>query len=411
MNAYLILIILITMSAVFAYINQKFIKMPFVIGLFFLTTVVSVLVLVSKLFVPAPYIALKSLVVQTDISKFILDIMLGFLLFAGSLRTSWPHIKKQMKQITMFALGGVIVSTILIAVMLYGISNVFNFKIDFLYCLLFGAIISPTDPIAVLSILTKANVPEKIETIIVGESLFNDGIGVVIFITLLELLNSGNQTIDLSRFGVLFFEQAVGGIFFGLILGLILHYLIRSIDHYETEILLMLAFVMGGYFAATELHLSGALAMVVMGILTGNYKDSSTMSDLSKEYVYKFWELVDVILNAVLFILVALVIVVVDFKTQYVMIGLLSVLIVLISRIIIVFLPKIFLPKTVGLTMHEAKLVVWSGLRGGLSVAMVLSLPDSGAKPELMIATYFCVLFSILVQGLTIKKIARRKNS
>jgi len=406
-SIYIILTILIGISAAFAYINYKYLKMPFVIGLFFLSTIVSLLVFISKFWLTQPYSDLKAIVQQTDISKFILEIMLGFLLFAGSLHTDWSNVKKHLKQIALFAIGGVILSTIIIAVLVYGLCNLLGIEISFIYCLLFGALISPTDPIAVLGILTKANVPKKIESIIVGESLFNDGIGVVIFIALLETLHSGSSEINYSHFGLLFLQEAVGGIIFGLVFGFALHKLLKSIDHYETEVLLTIAFVMVGYSLCLFLHLSGALAMVVMGLLVGNYKQDRAMSDQTQEYVHKFWELIDVVLNAVLFIIIALVLIVIDFKINYFLLGLASVFVVLLSRIIVVYLPKLLLPKTIDLNKKESKIIVWGGLRGGLSIALVLSLPDSEAKNILLVATYICVLFSILVQGLTIGKLAK----
>lgn len=382
--------------------------MPFVIGLFFLSTIVSLVVFVSKFWFVQPYAGLKAIVEQTDMSKFILEIMLGLLLFAGSLHTKWFEIKKYIKQIALFAIGGVIFSTIIVAGLVYGICSLLHIEIDFIYCLLFGALISPTDPIAVLGILTKANVPKKIESIIVGESLFNDGVGVVIFIALLETLHSGSSQIDYSHFGLLFLQEAVGGIIFGLAFGFILHKLLASIDHYETEVLLTIAFVMVGYSLCLYLHLSGALAMVVMGLLVGNYNQAAAMSDETQEYVHKFWELVDIILNAVLFIIIGLVLIVIDFKVKYFLLGLTCVFIVLLSRVVVLYLPSFLFPKTVDINRKEAKIIVWGGLRGGLSIALVLSLPDSSSKNILLIATYICVLFSILVQGLTIGKLAKK---
>ncbi len=408
MSVYIIITILIGISTAFAYINYRFIKMPFAIGLFFLSTVVSVLVFLSKFWFAQPYNNLKQIVQQTDISKFILEIMLGFLLFAGSLHTDWSNVKKNLKQIALFAIGGVIVSTIVIAVLVYWICSQLHIEISFIYCLLFGSLISPTDPIAVLGILTKANVPKKIESIIVGESLFNDGIGVVIFVAFYETLQSGIAEINYAHFGMLFLQEAIGGILFGLVCGFILHKLLKSIDHYETEVLLTIAFVMTGYSLCLFLHLSGALAMVVMGLLVGNYKQSTAMSDQTQEYVHKFWELVDVILNAVLFIVIALVLIAIDFNAKYFLLGLAAVVIVLLSRAVVVYLPVLLFPKRINLNKKESKIIVWGGLRGGLSIALVLSLPDGEAKNILLVATYLCVLFSILVQGLTIGKLAKR---
>lgn len=408
MKLYSILTILISLSAVFAYINHRFIKMPFVIGLFFLSSILSVIVLISRFWIKYPFLEFKEFVEKTHISDFILEVMLGFLLFAGSFDTRWVHLKKFLKQISLFAILGVILSTIIIAFLFDGIFLLLNIPIDLIYCLLFGALISPTDPIAVLGILKEANVPQKIESIIVGESLFNDGVGVVIFIALLEILQSGSSTFEISHFALLFIQEALGGVLFGLGLGYLLHLLLRSINHYETEVLLTIAFVMVGYNFCQYVHVSGALAMVVMGLFVGNYKQEEAMSDVTQEYVHKFWELVDVILNAVLFILIALVIVVIDFKAIYLLVGLSAIIIMLISRTIVVYIPKKLFPKFMALSHQEAKIIIWGGLRGGLSIALVLSLPESETKNVLLIATYSCVVFSILVKGLSIGNLAKK---
>lgn len=405
MNIYFAVVTLICLSAGFAYVNQKFLKLPFVIGLFLLSTILSLIVFSSRAWLNLPYNDIKLAIANAKIDKIILDILLGFLLFAGAMHTNWKGLKKQIKPIAVFALGGVLLSTIIIAGLFFTLSQLLQLNIDFIYCLLFGALISPTDPIAVLGILTKANVPKKTEEKIVGESLFNDGVGVVVFIALLDTLNSGN--FSFSHFGLLFLEEAVGGIAAGLILGYCLHLFLKSIDHYETEILLTLAFVMGGYALCNYIHISGALAMVVMGLMVGNFKQDIAMSDTTQEYVHKFWELIDVILNAVLFILIAFVLLVIDFKPHYIILGLISIIVVLLSRTLIVYFPHLLFPKLLKLENKEAKLITWGGLRGGLSLALVLSLPESETKNILLIATYFCVLFSILIQGLTIERLAK----
>lgn len=408
MNSYHLIILIISLSAGFAYINHRYLKMPFVIGLFFLSMLFSLFILSSKYWAYSYFADIKEVIAQVNLSKYILEIMLGFLLFAGSLHVEWSDIRKQLKTIAVFAVVGVIASTFLIGGLFYVISNGLGIEISFIYCLLFGALISPTDPIAVLGILTKANVPKKIETTIVGESLFNDGIGVVVFIALLEMLNTGGEHFSLSHFGLLFVQESIGGILFGLLAGYLLHKLLSTIDHYETEVILTLAFVMLGYEVCLWLHLSGALAMVIMGLFVGNYKQDQAMSDVTMDYVDKFWELLDVILNAILFILIAFVLVLIDIKGIYILMGFISILIVLVSRWIVVFLPKTLLPKTINLNSKEANLIVWGGLRGGLSIALVMSLPESEAKQVLMIATYTCVVFSILVQGLSIERVAKK---
>jgi len=408
MNTYTILSFIIGISATFAYINQRYIKMPFVIGLFFLSTLLSLMILSTKFWAIDYFTNIKSIISSIDISKYILEYMLGYLLFAGSLHTEWKDIKSQLKPISIFAVWGVMLSTLITGVMFYGLTYLFGLQIDFIYCLLFGALISPTDPIAVLGILTKANVPKKIEATIVGESLFNDGVGVVIFIALLEVLSSNGTHFEFSKFGLLLFQEGFGGIVFGLLAGYILHKLLSSLDHYETKTLLTLAFVMIGYSLCLKLHISGALAMVVMGLFVGNYQHDKAMSDTTIDYVDKFWELLDVVLNAILFVAISFVIVVIDFKASYLLIGISAIFIVLLSRIIVVYLPKFAFPKLIDFSAKETKLIVWGGLRGGLSLALVLSLSDGEPKNILLIATYVCVVFSILVQGLTIEKLAMR---
>ncbi|MCH5597383.1 sodium:proton antiporter [Niabella ginsengisoli] len=302
---------------------------------------------------------------------------------------------------------GVIVSTAIIATLFYYTAHLLHVEISFIYCLLFGALISPTDPIAVLGILTKANVPKKTEITIIGESLFNDGVGVVLFIALLELVKSGSTTFDFSAFGLLFLQEALGGILVGLVFGYLLHALLRTIDHYETEVLLTLAFVMGGYSLFNYVHISGALAMVVMGLMVGNFKRKVALSDTSQEYVNKFWELVDVVLNAVLFILISFVILLVEFKTEYLILGAITIFTVLLSRLIVVYVPQKLIGRFLNMDSKAAKIIWWGGLRGGLSLALVLSLPASETKDMLLVVTYLVVVFSILIQGLSIGRVAK----
>ena len=408
MSLYFVLTILISVSAIFAYINHRYLKMPFVIGLFFLSTILAIFFIVSKFWLSEPIAELKTLIAATKVSDFILDILLGFLLFAGALHTDWARLKVEFKKVTFFALVGVTLSTFIIAGLFYLLCTAFSFDINFIYCLIFGALISPTDPIAVLGIMRQAGVPKKIETLIIGESLFNDGIGVVIFLALLKTATSVDG-FSVSDFSILFIQEAVGGVVFGLAVGWLLHRLIREIDHYETEVFLSLAFVMAGYGIANYFHLSGPLAMVVMGLLVGNYKSETTMSDVTHEYMLKFWELIELVLNGLLFTVVALLIAVINFTAKEILIGIVSIFILLVARIIIVFLPKLLFPRLLDFTNKEAKIIVWGGLRGGLSIALVLALPESEIKNLLLVTTYICVVFSILVQGLTVGKLANTK--
>lgn len=407
-QAYHYLAILIALSAIFAYVNRRFIKLPFVIGLFFLTNVVCLLTIVSRSFVQWPYDEMKELVYESNISEIILEMFLGFLLFAGALHTNWFKLKNHLRRITVLAVVGVILSTLIIATAFYYFSLWMHIDLPFIYCLIFGALISPTDPIAVLGIMKDAKVPEKIETTIVGESLFNDGIGVVIFIALIEMLRSGATSFDFGHFSLLFLQEAVGGVIFGLLLGFILHRMMKTIDHYETEVLLTISFVMIGYYLSNQMHISGALAMVIMGLMVGNYNKKLSMSDKTEEYVNKFWELLDVILNAILFILIAFVVVMIDVNYKYFILAGSAIILVVSSRGLVIYsLRKIF-PKLMEIDGKEGKVITWAGLRGGLSIALVLSLPNNEYRDILLVATYFCVVFSIMIQGMTIGPFAKR---
>lgn len=407
MNSYTLLILIIGFSAGFAYMNQRYIKLPFVIGLFLLSSLFSLLILSSRLWAPDCFSDMKEVMKSVDLSKYILQYMLGYLLFAGAMHTDWQGIKSQLKPITIYAVFGTVISTFIIGGLFSLLANACHLELDFIYCLLFGALISPTDPVAVLGILTKAGVPKKIEATIVGESLFNDGIGVVLFIALLEVLPSGSAHVDFSHFGLLFLRESMGGIGFGLLSGFLLQHLLSSIDHYETETLLTLAFVMVGYGVCGMLHVSGPLAMVVLGLFVGHFKQKNMMSDTTMEYVDKFWELVDVMLNAVLFVAISFVLLLIDFKESYWIVSILALPIVLFSRSIVIYIPQLLLPSILKYSGKETKLMIWGGLRGGLSLALVMSLPEGEARNILLITTYVSVVFSIVVQGLTIGKLAR----
>lgn len=408
MSIFTLFSLLISLSAIFAYINHRFIKMPFVIGLFFQSILLSLSIVSLKFWDIQYFSEVKSLVENNNISSFIINGMLGFLLFAGAFHTNWDAIRKQWKSITFLAILGTIVSTLLIALLFSWVCQWFAISISWIHCLIFGALLSPTDPIAVLGILTKANVPKRIESTIVGESLFNDGIGVVIFVALIHTLNAGETQLKFDTFALLFVQEAIGGALFGIILGYLLHYLLKSIDHYETEVLLTLAFVMSGYALANYCHISGALAMVIMGLLVGNFKPDLAMSDETQAYVHKFWELLDVILNAILFITIAFIMLVLEIKTQYILIGLSSIFITIFVRALVIYIPFLSTKRLFPFSLKECNLMVWGGLRGGLSLALVLAVPNSEIQQLLIFSTYSCVVFSILVQGLTIEKLAKR---
>lgn len=334
--------------------------------------------------------------------------MLSFLLFAGALHTDVMLLRAHKKSILLFALIGVLVSTILIGGLLYLFLQAISFPIDFIYCLLFGALISPTDPIAVLGILTKSNVPKKLEINIVGESLFNDGIGVVIFISILQVIRSGDKGFDTSDTAILLLQEIGGGILFGLVLGYTMFYLMRSIDDYQTEVIITLAGVMSGNALAHYFHLSAPLAMVMAGLLIGSRGKLHAMSKNTELYVDKFWELVDVLLNAILFVMIGLRLMVLEYNQQFLVIGLVTIPIMLLTRYLALKLPLLVLGRNIDFDRKSILLMTWGGLRGGLSIAMALSLGRTEPKEMIVFITYVVVLFSIMVQGLSIGSIAKK---
>jgi CPA1 family monovalent cation:H+ antiporter len=411
MSLFNIITYLIVLASIFGYINVRFLKMPSTIGLMVLSIIFSIIMLLVNYINPDLFHPIETVVQQINFTSVVLNVMLSFLLFAGALHTDSSLLRKESRTILLFSVIGVLISTFLIALMLYGVVRLINYKLEFIYCLLFGALISPTDPIAVLGILTKANVPKRIEINIVGESLFNDGIGVVIFIIILSIVRNGPEHISFGNVLILFLREAVGGLAFGFAIGYITYYLLKAIDHYETEVMITIAMVMGGYYLASKLDVSGPLAMVVAGLFTGSRISQYAMSSTTVLYVDKFWELIDAIMNAILFVLIGLRLMVLDYNNTYLLIGLLAIPIMLLSRYLSIRLPLFVSKKWVNLDKRGQLLMTWGGLRGGLSIAMALALSNEPNKDLIVFITYIIVLFSILVQGLTVEKFAKRLYS
>lgn len=346
-----------------------------------------------------------------DFSEFLLGILLSFLLFAGSLHVSIPDLKKSAKSIISFATIGTLISTLIVGYSLFYLLSAFHQNIPLIYCLLFGALISPTDPIAVMGILKKTNLSKNIETNIVGESLFNDGIGVVIFVTILKIATVGPENFGPTEIGMLFIHEAIGGVIIGLIIGFIGYKLMKSIDHFQTEILISLAMVMGGYSLCHSIHVSGPLAMVVAGLMTGNRGKELAMSDITRDYLGKFWEVTDEVLNAILFMLIGLEIVIVSFDTSYLAIGIITALIILIARFVSLYVPAVVFRFKKVFGTKSLFIMTWGGLRGGISIALALSLPQNPYKDILVSITFVVVIFSILVQGITVEKVIKKLTS
>ena len=399
--------IFLSITALLTYVNHRFIGLPTTIGVM----VISILLSIGAIFLG--FLGFDqlidyevSLLGQLDFTEVLLDGMLSMLLFAAALHVNIGDLKRYKLPIGILAFIGTLVSALLIAIALYLMLPVFGFELSFLWCLLFGALISPTDPIAVMGILASAGAPKSIETVIAGESLFNDGIGVVIFVLLLGILSSGNIP-TANYVAHTLAVEAGGGIIFGLVLGAILYYMLKSIDSYQEEVLLTLAGVIGGYALASHWHLSGPLAMVMMGLMLGNRGRALAMSDKTRHYVDLFWELIDEILNAILFVLIGLEVVMIAYSANLFIAGALTIVIALLARFIVVGMTTKTFHRQLDLPVGAWKVLTWGGLRGGISVALVLQLPTGSERDILLALTYAVVIFSILVQGLSVGKVAK----
>ncbi|WP_437602467.1 sodium:proton antiporter [Sorangium sp. So ce590] len=408
---------LLSLAAVFSFVNHRFLKLPTTIGLMLIAMTASlVMVAVGELF-PAVEAKAREHLSGIDFNKTLMQGMLGFLLFAAALHVNLADLKKQRLIIGILATGGVLLSTVLVGGMTYALMTLMGVEVRPIYCLLFGALISPTDPIAVLGVLKHVGAPKELEMKIAGESLFNDGVAVVAFIGLLEIA-SGTSGIDPQRLSLLFLQEAIGGVLYGLALGFAALAMLRKVDDYKVEVLISLATAAGGYALAYALHVSGPIAMVVAGLFIGNEARAGAMSEKTREHLDDFWELMDEILNAVLFVLIGLELLIVAFDTQSLIAGLLAFPVVLIARFIAVALPVSFMKRRRLFTPGAIRILTWGGLRGGVSVALALSIPgklaDGTLVPEremVLTITYVVVVVSIVLQGLTIGPLLRRTIS
>jgi CPA1 family monovalent cation:H+ antiporter len=351
----------------------------------------------------------RYIISQIDFKTVLLDIMLSFLLFAGALHTDFEQLRKQRWPIFTFATLGVLVSTFLVGAMMFYILPIFGLEIPFIHCLLFGALISPTDPIAVLGILKKAGVPKKLESKIVGESLFNDGVGVVVFLTVIKFAMPGDEGRTVLDVIELFGVEVIGGIILGLLIGWITYRSMKSIDDYDIEVIITLAAVMTGTVVAHKLHVSAPLAMVAAGLLVGNDKvRGSAMSETTENYVDKFWELIDILLNTLLFVLLGMEILVLTFNVDYILAGFLAIPVVLLCRYVSLLLPINFFAKKLDFVPRTNLIMTWGGLRGAISIALALGLTEAMNRDLFLVITYVVVVFSIIVQGLTVSRLVKK---
>ncbi len=413
--------IIVVLAAIFGFINARFLRLPNAIGLMIVAIVSTLLFGASTWYSRTLYDSARQMVLNLDFEHILLDVMLGFLLFAGALHTNLGQLRIYRWPILIFATVSVLLSALITASLCYFAFRWLKLDVTVTQCLLFGALISPTDPIAVMGILRKANVPKGLEIKIVGESLFNDGVGVVLFMAILNFSRMhGSNAVPVESAAEwnwsrvagellqLLGQEVLGGLFFGLILGYLVYLALKSIDNYEIEILITLACVMGGYSLAHYLHLSAPLAMVVAGLIIGNDKVRSTaMSKVTQEYVDKFWELTDVLLNVLLFVLIGLEILVIEIKTEYMLASGLAILIVLTSRFVSLIVPIHYFRERLNFAPYTAAIMTWGGLRGGISIALALSLTQEEGRNLFLAVTYGVVIFSIVVQGLTIERLTR----
>ncbi|MEO8567527.1 MAG: sodium:proton antiporter [Ginsengibacter sp.] len=409
MGIYNIITLIIVLAAIFGYINFRFIKLPGTIGIMLISIIASLMVIAIGIMNAEFFAETTKIISSIDFNTALMKVMLSFLLFAGGIHIDAKKLKSESASIITFATIGVIISTFVVGTLIYGAIHLFGLSVDYIYCLLFGALISPTDPIAAVGILKKAKIPDSLSIKISGESLFNDGVGVVIFATLIEIAQVGLSNTSGWQIVWLFIKEAGGGLIFGYALGHLGYLALKSIDNYIVETMVTLAIVMGGYFLADKLHISGPLAMVMAGIITGNKSMEHGVSDVTRDYIGKFWEMIDEVMNAILFLLIGFEMLIVPFNMTLLWLGFIAIIIVLLARFLAVVIPITFLKyKRKPFEKNAIPILTWGGLRGGISVALALSVPKYMYGDLFVSITYIVVLFSILVQGLTIGKFAKR---
>jgi len=404
---------LIGLSAAFGYLNYRYLRLPHTIGLVVIALAASLVIILIEVLSPASPVMeiVTGLLAQIDFHEAVMHGMLSFLLFAGALHVDFTAFKSRARAIALMATLGILISTFLIGWVTWFILNALGVETPFIWALVFGALISPTDPVAVLGLFKTVNVPETLEAKMAGESLFNDGVGVVVFTVVVAVAVGGNgHGGDVGALFVaeLFFTEAVGGAVLGLIAGYAGYRAMHHIDEHNLEVLITLALVMVTYAAALRLHMSGPIAMVVAGLFIGNKGMKHAVSETTRDYIRKFWSLIDEILNSVLFLLIGLEVLVIAKLVDHVGIALLAIPVTLAARWVSVFVSISILSRWSSFTKGAIPILTWGGLRGGIAVALALSLPPNEYKPTILTITYAVVLFSIIVQGLTIKPLVER---
>ena len=412
MNIFEIGTVLIGLSALFGYINHRFLRLPHTIGLVMIALAASLSIIAIEALSPTTQIAslVTAMLNQIDFHEAVMNGMLSFLLFAGALHVDFSVFKSNSLAIALMATLGILLSTFLIGGATWWLLNQFGIDMPFMWALVFGALISPTDPVAVLGLFKTVNVPDTLEAKMAGESLFNDGVGVVVFAVVVAIAVGDGSHGDMNALTIvqLFLTEAVGGALLGLLAGYIGYRAMHGIDEHNLEVLITLAMVMVTYVVALQLHMSGPISMVVAGLFIGNQGMKFAVSDNTKDYIQKFWSLLDEILNSVLFLLIGLEVLIIAQRADHVGVALLIIPITIIARWFAVFVPIMILSRWRTFTKGAIPILTWGGLRGGIAVALALSLPVNEYKPTILTITYAVVLFSIIVQGLTIKPLVER---
>lgn len=367
------------------------------------------LVMFGETVLPKTFGHLNNLMNGIDFTEVLMGAMLNFLLFAGGIHININDLKEQFRPVLIFSTAGVVISTFVVGFGMFYLLPFLGIELPFIYCLLFGALISPTDPVAVLSILKQANVSKSLETKVAGESLFNDGMAVVVFTVVLQLAIGKEVDLGVESIGLLLMKEAGGGILLGVVLGWITSRLMREVDDYIISVLVTLSVVMGGYLIARQMHISGPLTMVAAGLFMGNFNVRFKMKSVTQDYLIKFWELIDEILNAVLFLFIGFELLMIKDLKHYMVPGLLAIAVVLFARLISIWVPTRFMSLRTRFSPQTIKVLVWGGIRGGVSIALAMSIPKSDYSEIILSITYCVVVFSIIVQGLTIAKVANPK--
>jgi CPA1 family monovalent cation:H+ antiporter len=405
MDLFEIIALLVIVSSACSYLNARIIKLPGTIGIISIAIFLSVVTIIIDQLNPGAARYLTALAKDINFPGTVLNVMLGFLLFAGSFNLNTQRLKKEMRPVLILSTIGVIFSTIIFGFLFHWAASFFNAKIPLVYCFLFGALVSPTDPVAVGGIIKGSKLPANLETIILGESLFNDGVGLVLFITILEITESGNDHVDFAKAAILFAREVFGGIALGTVFGFVAFRLMKSITDFQTIVLVSLGLVMSICVVAADLHLSIPLAVVSAGLFTGNRSINLDNKEHSHESLEKIWMLIDEMLNTILFVMIGLQMVNLPYLNNYWLTGGVAILMILVARWLSIMLPLTFLRRTLDVNYGSINILTWAGLRGGISIALALSLPLTPYRHLILSGSYFIVIFSIIVQGLSLGKL------